>query len=200
VKRTLYRLQTRFFWPGLVCDATYGVTRCAHCNLANAVNMENQAQIETLSCDEPFDCVFLDIWSPGDSVVNKYGDVKVLTYICCMTGFAAGTFLKLSQVNSQTVAMAAFSQFFIPYGLPCLIIVDADKMFQKTFLDLFRILQVPVEAVSAENHKAVRNERFHRYLNKVERINSADQGSLDQWRQGVLFGLYAWNAGPIDGT
>jgi hypothetical protein len=158
VKRTLYRLQTRFLWPGLVCDAMYGITRCAHFNLANAVNTENQAQIETLSCDEPFDCVFLDIWSPGDSVVNKYGDVKVLTYICCMTGFAAGTFLKLSQVNSQTVAMAAFSQFFILYGLPRLIIVDADKMFQKTFLDLFRILQVPLEAISIGRESQSRQE------------------------------------------
>ena len=54
--------------------------------------------------------------------------------------------------------------------------------------------------VAPENHKAIRNEHFHRYLNKVEQINTADQGSFHQWMQGVLFALYGWNASPIDGT
>ena len=55
-------------------------------------------------------------------------------------------------------------------------------------------------SICRENHKAVRNERFHRYLNKVETINTADKESFHQWLQGVLFALYAWNADPIDGT
>jgi hypothetical protein len=65
---------------------------------------------------------------------------------------------------------------------------------------MFHILRVHVDAVSKENHKAIRNERFHRYLNKVQRINTADVDSLFRWKQGVLFSLYAWNAAPIDGT
>ena len=38
------------------------------------------------------------------------------------------------------------------------------------------------------------------YLNKVQKINSADKGRLHQWLQGALFALYAWNAVPVDGT
>jgi hypothetical protein len=34
----------------------------------------------------------------------------------------------------------------------------------------------------------------------VERIVSTDSTSLSQWKQGVLFSLYGWNAAPIDGT
>ena len=54
--------------------------------------------------------------------------------------------------------------------------------------------------VSPENHKACWNERFHHYLNKVQKINSADTGTLEQWKQGTLVAVYSWNAGPIDGT
>ena len=54
--------------------------------------------------------------------------------------------------------------------------------------------------VALENHKAICNEWFHYYLNKVECINTADKGSYHQWWQGVMFALYAWNASPINGT
>ena len=37
-------------------------------------------------------------------------------------------------------------------------------------------------------------------MNKSQKINSADKGILHQWLQGVLFALYAWNVGPVDGT
>ena len=67
------------------------------------------------------------------------------------------------------------------------------KTFQET-------LRIPVHAVARGNHKSIINEGFHRYLNKVHTINSADKGSLHQWLQFVLFALYAWNAGPVDGT
>jgi len=116
-----------------------------------------------------------------------------------MTGFADAAFLS-GMIDSEKVAAAAFGSFFITRGLPRLIIVDADGLFAGVFKTLFELLRAPVQPVAKENHKAIRNERFHRYLNKVERINSADTDSLLQWKQGVLFSIYGWNAAPIDGT
>ena len=37
-------------------------------------------------------------------------------------------------------------------------------------------------------------------MKKAQKIKSAEKGSLHQWLQGVLFALYTWNAGPVDGT
>ena len=198
ITRTLYRLQTRFWWPGLVRDATVGVRGCMHCNLANVASNEAQVQLQTLACDVPFDVIFLDIWSPGD-VPTSDGTSKMLTLLDCMTSFAMGTFLS-GEITAETVADAAISVFFNSVGLPRLIIVDADGLFAGVFVQLFRLLGIPVEATSRENHRFVRNERFHRYLNKVQRINTADKGSWFQFRQGALFSLYAWNAAPMDGT
>ena len=47
---------------------------------------------------------------------------------------------------------------------------------------------------------AISNEGFHRYLNKVQKTTSSDKGILHQLSQGVLFALYAWNAGLVDRT
>ena len=70
-------------------------------------------------------------------------------------------------------------------------------MFKKTFQET---LLIQVHSVARVNHKEIRNEGFHRYLNKLHKVNSADKGILHQWLRGVLFALYAWNIGPVDGT
>ena len=54
--------------------------------------------------------------------------------------------------------------------------------------------------VAPEDHDAILNERFHRYLNKVEAIHAADAQSHNEWELGACFACYAWNASPVDGT
>jgi hypothetical protein len=199
ITRTLYRVQTRYWWPGMFRDIHDGIRGCAHCNLANAASHESQLLLNTLACDEPFDVIHLDIWSPGD-ISDKDGNIKVLTFLEAMAGFAMAAFLQ-GEINAHKVANAVVSTLFITVGLPRLIVVDADSIsFAGVFVQLFQLLQVPVYTVSRENHKAILNERFHRYFNKVQRINSADMNELLKWKQGVCFSLYGWNAAPIDGT
>ena len=70
-------------------------------------------------------------------------------------------------------------------------------MFKITFQDN---LLVSLHAVVRGNHRMKINEGFHWYLNKVQDKYSADMDSLHQWLQGVFYTLYAWNAGPVDGT
>jgi hypothetical protein len=118
-------------------------------------------------------------------MLDKYGNDKVLTFIDCMTEFAMATFLSQGDIDAYYCGRSAET------GLPRLVIVDADSLFAGLSKQLFQLLRIPVDAVSMENHKAVRNERFHRYLNRVQRINTADVNSLFRWKQGVLFSLYA---------
>ena len=79
--------------------------------------------------------------------------------------------------------------------------MDADGIFVGMFNNNFQeILLIPVHAVARENHKEVINEGFHRYFNKVQKINLEEKVSLHEWLQGILFALYAWNSGQLDGT
>ena len=69
-----------------------------------------------------------------------------------------------------------------------MIVVDADELFPGMSRITFQeTLLIPVHAVEMLNHKEIINEGFDRYLNKVQKINSADNGSLQQWLQGVFF-------------
>lgn len=123
-------------------DIKEGVKACAHCNLSNAVSHEAAMELHTLSCDVPFDVIFLDLWSPGD-IVDKGGTTKVLTLIDCMTSFVMAAFLQ-GDINAENVANAALSTFFIAVGLPRLIIVDADNIFAGVLKQLFALLLIPI--------------------------------------------------------
>ena len=116
-----------------------------------------------------------------------------------MTGFAEGAFLK-DDTNSTVIAQEAFSKFFVPNGLPRLAMLDDDNNFKGQFIKLCESIGIACHAVSPGNHRAVLNERFHRYLNKVQKSHAADCQSLTKWIMGALFALCAWNASPIDGT
>ena len=82
-----------------------------------------------------------------------------------------------------------------------MIVVDADGIFAGMFKKTFQeTLIIPVHAVARGNRKEIGNEGFYRYLDKVQKINSPEKGSLHQWLKGVLFALYGWNSCPVDGT
>ena len=57
-----------------------------------------------------------------------------------------------------------------------------------------------VHRVAQEDQEAARNEQFHRYLRKVEKVNSYEKYYLHQWLHGLLFIIYDWNSGLVDGT
>jgi hypothetical protein len=162
------------------------------CRLANCNSHEVQVHLYVFTCDESFSMIFLHMWKPGDAP-EKDSTRELLTMLDGMTGFAAGDFLG-KPITAEVRADRTFSQFFCVFGLPRL------SKFCGIFTKTFDNLGIHVEVVSRENHKAVRNGRFHRYLNRVQQINTADTGSFFQWKQGVTFALYGWNAGPIDGT
>ena len=82
-----------------------------------------------------------------------------------------------------------------------MIVVDVDGLFSGMFKNNFQeTLLIPAHALTRGNHKAIINEGFPRYLNKLHKINLSYKGRLHQWLQGIFFALYDWNAYPVDRT
>jgi hypothetical protein len=77
-----------------------------------------------------------------------------------------------------------------------MVVVDADGLFAGVFRPMCEALLIPCEEASRENHEANSCERFHRLLNKVQRINTSNTGTQFRWKQAVAFASYAWNAAP----
>ena len=77
-----------------------------------------------------------------------------------MTGFAAVVALG-KDILAKVLARKTFVAFFMPYGLPRLIVVDLARQFGSLFKEVFTRLLISVNMVALENHKAIRNEIFH---------------------------------------
>src|SRR5210317_831761 len=206
--KTLYRITARFWWPGMTSDIREAVLGCGHCNAANATNHINQKIYQPTTIGEPFKVCGMNIWFPGKSkafmrsaspVLKKtISNKAVITYLCNMTGFATVAFI--SNVDSQNMARISFSQFFTIRGMPRLILIDDGSENKGDLLNLCNILKLDHHTVSPESHDGILNERFHRYLNKTQKIGAADMRTFEEWAMNAMFATYAWNASPVDGT
>jgi hypothetical protein len=173
------------------------LSKHAYCKLINATSHKAQSILQAIKTQAPFDVLFLGVWTPGD-FPSKWGELKVLTCLEGMTSFAEAAFI--NKADSTTVSRAAFASFFIPKGLAKLVIFDAGSKFAGAMIKMCTSLGIPYHTVAKENHKAILNKQFHRYLNKVTKIHQANYKSLDQWTMGVFFSLYGWNTSPVNGT
>jgi hypothetical protein len=198
IMRTYARVAARFWWPSVKRDVDVLVRACLHCRLGKSVSREAHELLQELGSDGPFDILFMDFWDPGEVPDKSMADQKFLTIIDELTGHADGDFVGRG-ITTQQLLQTVF-RYFSRYGLPKVVYVDADGKFAGLFKAVLTKLLIPVIAVSRENHKAVRNERFHRYLNHIQRINTANAGNLNNWAQGIHFAFYGWNSSPIDGT
>ena len=203
--KTYWRIAARYLWPGMYTDVRKAVTECGHCILGNNVSHKAQQELDRLSVDEPFDIIAIDIWIPGvtepkESLPSEEPPIRqaVLTSVCNLTSFA--TVGSLENMDSETVTRVLLSQIIIPNGLPKLVLMDADSLFKTSLQYMLDNLGIAFHVVAAEQHEGILCERFHRYLNKVQRINGMDTKDHSNWMMNTSFAAYAWNASPVDGT
>jgi hypothetical protein len=148
--------------------------------------------------DEPFDIIAIDIWIPG-ATKAKGAFIKdkamirqaALTSLCNLTGFATVGFL--DTLEGEKVTKVLMSQILLPNGLPKLVLLDADSLFKQDLIVLLDELGVGFHVVSAEQHEGILCERFHQYLNKVQRLQGLDTKEYSNWMINTSFASYAWN-------
>ena len=75
----------------------------------------------------------------------------------------------------------AFSHFFVPNELPKLVIVDGGSKIKGTLIAMCEQIGIPHFQATPEAHNSILCERFHRYLNKVEKIGAADAELYEKW-------------------
>ena len=103
-------------------------------------------------------------------------------------------------MESDEIVKALMTQIILPNGMPKLILLDDDSLFKGDLMRLLDEMGLPYHVVSAEQHEGILCERFHRYLNKVQRLIGLDTQDHSHWLMNAFFAAYAWNSSPIDGT
>ena len=84
--------------------------------------------LQTIEPYNPFEVVFIDFWEPGD-ILDRDGYFKILACLYCMTVFGLVASSGLKGITSYQVARWDFSNFFVLFGIPKIIVVDADGLF-----------------------------------------------------------------------
>ena len=76
----------------------------------------------------------------------------------CMTLFGIGAAIGIKEITSDQAARWSFGNFFVPFGIPKIIVVDSDGLFPGMFKQNFQeILLIPVHSVERGGHKAIIN-------------------------------------------
>ena len=89
--------------------------------MANGASHKSSGLLQGMEEAIPLDTIFLDFWSPGESVTDKSAETKVLMCTCCMTPFTTVGFIG-EETTAEKVAILALESFFGPFGLPKLIV------------------------------------------------------------------------------
>ena len=138
----------------------------------------------------------MDIWHPGDTATVKHKVKHVLIATCIMTTFSICDML--NSITAKETTQSIIKRVFLVIGLPRMIIIDAGSEFAGLLKQVCDQLLIKYYTVSKGNHKAIIVERVNRYLNKIQRIHQIDTETYKDWINGIMLGIYAWNAAPID--
>ena len=135
-QRTLFRILAMFWWPMVNKEVAQFIRACAHFQLVYSLYHEAKQLLHAIESDAPFEVVLLEFWVPG-YIPDCYGSRKIPTFLYCMTGFWLGLAIWLKEIISYQAAQWSFVNFFVPFGLPKMIVVDADGFFAGMFRNVF---------------------------------------------------------------
>ena len=197
--KTLYRMRMRFFWPGLRNDVKKWVKGCANCVAYNVWRNRKSETHFSWPVTVPFWIMHVDLWSPGDVVLDKDGNKGyLLNAMCDITQFAVAT----PTFNTTAAHMATLfmENVVLTFGMCAVVVIDDGSPFKGVFKELCDILRIQYWVLARKNHKGLSVERFHRFMNKVETIAGTDRGTHDGFIRTAKTAQFAWNSAPIDGT
>ena len=197
--KTLYRMRMRFFWPGLRNDVKKWVKGCANCVAYNVWRNRRSETHFSWPVTVPFWIMHVDLWSPGDVVLDKDGNKGyLLNSMCDITQFTIAT--PTFNITAAYLATQFMEHVVLTFGMCAVVVIDDGSPFKSTFKELCDILRIRYWVLARANHKGLTVERFHRFVNKVETIAGTDRGTHNGFVRTAKTAQFAWNSAPIDGT
>ncbi|XP_077936125.1 uncharacterized protein LOC144383152 [Gasterosteus aculeatus] len=186
-EKTLDRIMTRFYWPGIRGDVRRRCASCPECQLVNAPAIP-RAPLRPLPLVEvPFERIGMDLIGPFHWSARGYRFVLVLVDYATRYPEA----VPLRNISAKSVAQALF-QVISRVGIPKEILTDQGTSFMsRTLRELYGLLGT----------KSIRTSVYHPQTDGlVERMNktlksmirkfiSDDERNWDHWLDPLLFAV-----------
>ena len=186
IKRTLQRVLTNFYWPGVNKDVTYYCRSCDVCQKTTDKGRERPAPLgEMPIISVPFQRVAIDLVGPV--VPSRRGHRFILTVIDYASRYPEAVALKKIDVVSVAEALI---EVFCRVGFPEEILSDRGSQFMCDVMkEVSRLLSIK-QLFSSPYHPICNGlvERFNASLKKIlRRMCSEAPKDWDRYLPAVLF-------------
>ena len=165
IRKTMSKLQRKYYWPGWTNDVREFCRRCDRCASYYRGPIPKQGLLSEFRVGEPMERWGIDITGPHPT--SSAGHRYILTAIDYFTRWVEA--FPMRNQEAKTVAKLLVDQVFSRYGVPMQIISDQGANFESTlFSRLCELLGV--DKLRTTPYKARTNgliERWHRVLNTI---------------------------------
>ncbi|XP_042878233.1 uncharacterized protein LOC122257193 [Penaeus japonicus] len=197
IKKTLMRIQNKFFWPGMQSEVARFCRSCDPCQRTVDKGRVSRAKLGRMPMiTEPFQRVAVDIVGPIEPRADD-GSRYILTIVDYATRYPEAIPLK----NIETISVAeALMSVFSRVGIPKEIMSDKGSQFRSDVMKEFNRL-LSIKGISTTPYHAMCNglvERFNGVLKKMLKRMCVEQPK--QWPRYIDPLLFAYRDVPQSST
>lgn len=125
VERTLSRVRSRFYWPGMRAFVTEYIRECVPCQRYKADNRKPAGLLQTPAVSRRFEVVSVDLFGPLVETARKNRWVLIVEDVCSRWV----ELFPLESATSVECAQTLVNEVFLRYGVPRRLISDNGVQF-----------------------------------------------------------------------
>ena len=191
-KKTLYKVQSRFFWQHMFSDIKNYTQSCESCARVKTPPLCRTAPLTSYGrSNTPLDCIQIDIVGPIRPAARD-GSTVILVVTDLFTRFAEA--YPLEDQKADLIAKTLVNEFFSRYGSPRIIRSDHGSNFTsnivKEICKLYEINQVVGSTYHPMSQGSV--ERQNRVL--VETLKHYVEKDVFTWSDYIPHAVFAYNS------
>ena len=193
--KTLERLQSRFFAPGLTVFVHAMVQNCVPCVLKRSTRSSDKPtqHVKHQEITSYFNRkVYIDTVGPFHPA-SRYNGRSCVHFVSILDGFTRYLVtVPIPNLDTKVIAQAILDCWVFPFGIPFQIHTDQGTSFtSELFSELMSLLGVVKTTTPIYSPEGNKVERVHRLLGEV--LRSYTDQNYGQWADRLKFATYAYN-------
>ena len=184
-EKSLAKVKSLFFWPGLTTDVRTFVKACSECSARKSA-VTSKSPLQSMQAGSPNQLVALDLVGPLPRTAR--GNQYILVCVDYFTRWPEA--YALPNMTAETVAAVFVNNWICRYGVPCQLHSDQGTQFESDlFAEMCRLLNIRKTRTTPYHPQGDGLvERFNRTLVSTLRVHVKDHPQQwDRFLPQVLF-------------
>lgn len=158
IQRTISRISSRYYWPGMRKQITQHIEKCIECQRYKATNLKPAGLLQSGAHAQRFEVISIDLFGPLPASEDGYKQILIIEDIA--TRWVE--LFPLKEATAENCAITLINEVFMRYGTPRRMISDNGTQFVSA------VMQKVTYCLNIQN---VLTPVFHPQANPVERKN-----------------------------